>query len=64
MKIQQVKLSDKTQHEIVCWIPADLHVKPGNIVKGKDHREWHVLEVYTTIHESEDIHSDWRVGGL
>lgn len=50
---------------MTVWVDANLKLKPGHIVEGKDHKVWQVQYVYSMMKvDPSRLHSDWPVGGL
>lgn len=71
MKVQQADLVrvDNTNTRTTAWIEKVSKLKEGVKVrlKGSDADPsvwWRVAKLYDTVRESQDIHSDWCVGGL
>ncbi len=64
MKLIQVKLKHRNT-EMVTWIDYDKRIVKGSKISLRDNKDkFYVVEdVYGTI-ESEQIHTDWNVGGL
>lgn len=63
MKVQ-VYLASGTLRR-TCWIEADRGVKVGDsiTIKKEDDRLWKVRTL-SSPHATDDIKSDWKVGGL
>lgn len=62
-KVRQVELA-RDDRSVVVWIDADLPVRPGVEVTGKDRIRWRVAKVYAQTMEPHLLNRGWSVGGL
>ena len=63
-QVELLRPSKEGIYEKVVWIPAKFHVQEGTQLTGKDGIAWTVNVVYYETLDMDDIHSDWKVGGL
>jgi len=71
MKVQQAELvrEDNSGVRFTVWIEKVSKLKEGVKVRLKGHDVdpdvwWRVAKLYELVRDSQDFHSDWRVGGL
>lgn len=67
MKYVQVNLFEiNSNRNLVCWIEKDSRVKIGKIITLKNQEgRWRVNDIYSGIEkELDELHRDWKVGGL
>lgn len=66
MKVVQVKLKSKTGNsEMTTWVDQPHKIKQGVFITFRERKDfwWEVVEVFS-IADSENLHTDWNVGGL
>lgn len=67
MKYVQVNLFEiNSNRNLICWIEKDSRVKKGKIITLKNQEgRWRVDNIYSGIEkEFDELHQDWKVGGL
>lgn len=65
MLMHQVRLRQLNGTEMVVWVEADLRLRPGHEVVGKDGDRWRVTQSYRTgTISTTEINRGWTVGGL
>lgn len=67
MKYVQVNLFEiNSNRNLICWIEKDSRVKKGKIITLKNQEgRWRVDNIYSEIEkELDELHQDWKVGGL
>jgi len=62
MRLRQAELVRGTIHTVV-WIPKEFCKKSKELI-DKAGLQWQVLNAYGIEIERDEVHQDWKVGGL